>query len=447
VVNCRFQVYSRGMRELLLAAFQAGLAAVDPMALVPSHLPAPPQGRTFVVGGGKAAAAMARAAEDHWPRAAPLAGLVVTRHQHGLPTRHIEVIEASHPLPDGRGAEAASRMLDEVQRLMPDDLLLVLLSGGGSSLLALPAQGITLKELRAVTQALLAGGAPIQDINTVRKHLTRFSGGQIAAHCQAPVKALILSDVVGDDPTDVASGPCAPDPSTYADALAILARFSIIPPPAVSAHLQRGLDGEIRDTPKSGDMVFAKVENRVIGNARASLDAAATYLEKQGISVINLGENEGESRDLAQAHAKLIRDQLERMPRPFALLSGGETTVTVRNPGGRGGRNTEYLLALGLALKGMENVWALACDTDGIDGTEGNAGALWQPDSLARSQGLGLDAHGALASNNAYAFFQALDDLVITGPTRTNVNDFRLVLIMDQATMFAPARAQLGLNT
>ncbi|HYP68560.1 MAG TPA: glycerate kinase [Thiobacillaceae bacterium] len=429
------------MRELLLAAFQAGLSAVDPMAIVPSHMPAPPRGHALVVGGGKAAGAMACAVEDHWPNAAPLAGLVVTRYQHSLPTRCIEVIEASHPLPDSRGAEAATRMLDQVRRLTPDDLLLVLLSGGGSSLLALPAEGIALKELRAVTKALLACGAPIQDINTVRKHLTRLSGGQLAAHCQAPIRALIISDVVGDDPTDIASGPCAPDPSSYADALAILAHYAIIPPPAVSAHLQRGLRREILDTPKPGDAVFEKVENRVIGSARQLLSAAEAYLHERGITVVNLGENVGESRELAQAHARLIRDRLQSMPRPFALLSGGETTVIVRNPAGRGGRNTEYLLALGLALKGIASVWGLACDTDGIDGTEENAGARWQPDSLARSQGLGLDAQNALAGNNAYAFFQALDDLVITGPTRTNVNDFRLVLIVDQTTIFAAARA------
>jgi hydroxypyruvate reductase len=320
-------------------------------------------------------------------------------------------------------------MLGEMQSLTPHDLLLVLLSGGGSSLLALPAQGITLKELRAVTQALLASGATIQDINTVRKHLTQFSGGRVAAHCQAPIKALIISDVVGDDPAHIASGPCAPDPSSYADALAILARYAIIPPPAVSAHLQRGLMGGIPDTPKPNDPMFVRVENQIIGNARLALDAAAAYLQGRGIGLINLGENEGESCELAHGHARVIRDRLESMPRPFALLSGGETTVTVRNPNGRGGRNTEYLLALGLALSGTENVWALACDTDGIDGTEDNAGALWQPDSLVRSEGLGLDAQGALTSNNAYAFFQALDDLVMTGPTRTNVNDFRLVLV------------------
>jgi glycerate 2-kinase len=421
-------IYSRGMRELLLAAFQAGLAAVNPMLIVPAHLPAPPRGRTLVIGGGKAAAAMAQAVEDHWPSSATLSGLVVTRYQHGLPTRRIEVIETSHPLPDGRGAEASSRMLDEMQRLTPDDLLLVLLSGGGSSLLALPGDGITLKELRAVTLALLTSGAPIQDINTVRKHLTRFSGGRLAARCQAPVKALIISDVVGDDPTHIASGPCAPDPSSYADAVAILARYAIVPPPAVSAHLRRGLGGEIPDTPKPGDELFARVENRVIGGARQALAAAEANLQSRGISVINLGEIEGESRERAQTHAQLIRDQSGNIPRPLALLSGGETTVTVRNPSGRGGRNTEYLLALGLALKDLEHVWGLACDTDGIDGTEDNAGALWQPDSLARSRDMQLNAQTDLDHNNAYSFFRALGDLIITGPTLTNVNDFRLVL-------------------
>ncbi len=381
-----------------------------------------------MVGGGKAAAAMARAVEDHWPPDASLAGLVVTRHRHGLPLKRIEVIEASHPLPDGRGAEAAVRMLDEIAQLTPDDLLIVMLSGGGSSLLALPAAGVRLKELRAVTKALLASGASIQEINTVRKHLTRFSGGQVAALSKAPVRALILSDVVGDNPTYIASGPCTPDPGTFADAQALLQHYQIEPPPAVAGHFRRGLAGEIADTPKPGSPQFDKTDNRVIGSAHSALAAAQSWLEQQGVRVINLGEVEGESRSVAQAHAELVRRELQQ-GRPIALLSGGETTVTVRNGNGRGGRNTEYLLALGLALADLDKVWAIACDTDGIDGTEDNAGAIWVPDTPARAEAAGLDAAALLEANDAYGFFSALDDLVVTGPTRTNVNDFRLVVL------------------
>lgn len=414
--------------DLLHTAYRTALNAADPLFLLPSCLPVPPMGRTLVVGGGKAAAAMAKAVEQPWPAEAPLSGLVVTRYRHGLPLERIEVIEASHPLPDNRGAEAATRMLAAIRQLTPDDLLLALVSGGGSSLLALPVEGVTLKELRTVTKALLASGASIQAINTVRKHLTRFSGGQVAAASKAPVCALILSDVVGDDPSYIASGPCAPDPGSFADALALLERYGIQPPHAVSHHLKRGLAGEIPDTPKPGDPLFDKVENRIIGSARAALHAAQTRLEQQGVRVINLGEIEGESRSVAQAHAELLRAQLNNGRPPIALISGGETTVTVRNANGRGGRNTEYLLTLGLALKDIENVWAIACDTDGIDGTEDNAGAVWTPDTLTRAWAVGLDAEARLEANDAYGFFSALGDLVVTGPTRTNVNDFRLVL-------------------
>jgi glycerate 2-kinase len=416
-------------RDLLLSAFQVALDAASPGRLIPPHLPAPPAGRTLVIGGGKAAASMARSVEENWPAASPLSGLVVTRHRHGLPTRKIALIEASHPLPDGRGADAAQHMLYEVQQLSPEDLLLVLLSGGGSSLLALPVDGVALEDLRALTKALLASGASIQEINTVRKHLTRFSGGQVAAMSSAPVVALILSDVVGNDPAHIASGPCTPDPTTYADALAILSGYAISTPAAVQSHLQRGLLGEIPDTPKPGDSRFSKVKNLTIGSAQQSLAATEAFMNHQGIPVILLGEAEGDSGQVAQRHAGLLRQRALQMHRPFALLSGGETTVTLRNTTGRGGRNTQYLLSLGLALRGMENVWGVACDTDGIDGTEDNAGAVWGPDTLARAEALGLEAEKMLNENNAYEFFRALNDLVITGPTRTNVNDFRLVLV------------------
>lgn len=388
-----------------------------------------------MVGGGKAAAAMAKAVEDHWPIGAPLSGLVVTRYQHGLPTQQIEVVEASHPLPDNQGAMAASRMLDAIRELGTDDLLLVLLSGGGSSLLALPADGVSLEDLRSVTRSLLACGAPIQDINTVRKHLTRFSGGQLASLTSAPIVALLISDVVGDDPASIASGPCAPDPGTFADATDVLKRYAITPPASVATHLRRGQETLIPDTPKPGNAIFKRIDNRVIGRANQSLAAAASYLGGQGIHVINLGELEGEASLIAQAHAAILQATANKIPRPFALLSGGELTVTINQTGGHGGRNTEYLLALGHAANGLENVWAIACDTDGLDGTDDNAGAIWTPSTEAQALERGLDAKAYLQRHDAYGFFLALgnlalDHLVLTGPTRTNVNDFRLVLAL-----------------
>lgn len=416
------------IRDLLLGCFKAALSASEAARVLPATLPRPPRGRTLVVGGGKAAAAMAAAIEQHWPSQAALSGLVVTRYGHSLPTRRIRVIEAGHPLPDAQGQQAAAAMLDEIARLTPDDLLLVLLSGGASSLLALPVDGVSLENLRALTGALLVSGAPIQDINTVRKHLTRFSAGQVAIASPAPILALIISDVVGDNPADIASGPCAPDPGTFADAINVLETYAIKPPQTVLDHLQRGMRKQLPDTPKPGDHIFRHVENRVIACARQSLESATQYLSRHGVRVINLGEQEGEALSLAQSHASLLRDQLQMGARPFALVSGGESTVALSGPGGRGGRNSEYLLALGLALKDIDNIHALACDTDGIDGTEDNAGAIWTPDSMTRAAGLQLDASAHLANHDAYGFFQALGNLVVTGPTRTNVNDFRIVL-------------------
>lgn len=410
-------------RELLLGAFQAAVTAADPARMLPSHLPPPPRGRTLVVGGGKAAASMAAAVEAHWPADAPLTGLVVTRYQHGLPTRRIEVVEASHPLPDGRGEAAALRMLDLARDLGPDDLLLALVSGGGSSLLAAPAEGVTLKELRQITKALLGAGATIQDINTVRKHLTRLSGGQLVRAANgAQVLALIISDVVGDDPTHIASGPCAPDPTTCADALGVLARFGIAAPTSVARHLENcGAD-----TPKPGDACFVRTENRVIGSARASLLAAVDFFQSRGVPALLLSDCvSGDAQAVARQHAALAQSLARR---PLALVSGGETTVTLRPQRGRGGRNAEFLLALTLALRDAP-AWAIACDSDGIDGSEDNAGAVMTPDTLTRAQALGLNAAAMLAAHDSYGFFAALDDLIITGPTRTNVNDFRALLL------------------
>ena len=420
-------------RKLLIDSFNAALAGSDPLRLVPPYLPKPPTGHTLVLGGGKAAASMACAVESNWPESAPLQGLVVTRYQHSLPTQRIQVIEASHPLPDGRGAETAQRMLAQASSLTADDLLLALISGGGSSLMALPVAGISLQALRGVTRSLVNSGATIQEINIVRKHLTQLAGGQLArAAGAARVHALVLSDVVGDDPTHIASGPCCADPSTFADALAILNRFHIEPDVAILTYLQRGANGEFDDTPKSGDACLARTENYVIGSASRMLAAAQDYFQEQGITVIILNEAETQSSQLvAQAHARKVHQILaeNKHPRPLALLSGGETTVAT-DGGGRGGRNAEYLLALAIELKGLEAVYALAADTDGIDGTEDNAGALIDPSTLSRAQKLGLKPEILLATHDSYSCFAALDDLLVTGPTRTNVNDYRAILII-----------------
>ena len=415
-------------RELLLGSFRAAVAAADPARVVPAHLPPPPRGRTLVVGGGKAAASMAAAVEAHWPADAPLSGLVVTRYQHGLPTRRIEVVEASHPLPDGRGEAAALRMLEMAAGLGTDDLLLALLSGGGSSLLAAPVEGVSLKELRQVTKALLGAGATIHDINTVRKHLTRLSGGRLArAKNAAQGLALIVSDVVGDDPTHIASGPCAPDPTTCADALERLERFRIPLPTGVRQHLETCTARPRGETPKPGDACFLRMENRVIASARASLEAARGYFEQQGIPAVVLSDSvSGDAQVVARQHAALV--QALRLRQPLALISGGETTVTLRPQHGRGGRNAEYLLALALAL-GETPAWAIACDTDGIDGTEDNAGAVAAPDTLARARARDINAAACLDAHDSHGFFSALGDLVVTGPTRTNVNDYRALLV------------------
>ncbi len=419
-------------RDLLLQGFQAALAAADPLQLVPQHVPSPPKGRTLVVGAGKAAASMALAVEQNWPAEAPLDGLVATRYQHGLLTNRITVMEAAHPVPDEAGEKAAQEILRRTKVLTRDDLLLVLLSGGGSSLLSLPVEGLSMADLKAATTELLRCGAPIQDMNTVRKHLSAIQGGRLAAASRAPVLALIVSDVTGDDPTHIASGPCAPDPTTFQDALDVLERYGVRVPAAVAAHLQRGAQGKHPDTPKPGDKAFRRVENQVIATAYQSLAAAARFFEGHGIRAAVLGDSvTGEAREVAKVYGALAREVKLRnqpWPAPVALISGGECTVTVRG-NGRGGRCTEFLLALALELTGADGVHALACDTDGIDGSENNAGAVLAPDSLRRAAGKKLRPLELLDDNDAYMFFSALGDLVTTGPTRTNVNDYRVILI------------------
>ncbi len=407
-------------RGLLRDLFDAAVAAAAAAQCLPPHLPDPPRGRTVVVGAGKAAAAMARAVEDHWP--GELGGLVVTRYGHAVPTRSIEVVEAAHPVPDRAGREAARRILELVGPLGEDDLVLCLISGGGSALLALPAEGVTLEDKQEVNRALLRAGATISEINCVRKHLSAIKGGHLAAAAApARIVALLISDVPGDDPSVIASGPTVADPTRFADARAVLAKYGIDPPAPVAARLQ----GEPDETPKPGDPRLARCEARLIATPQAALNAAAARAREAGFAPRILGDSlEGEARALGREHAAIAR----RANAPCAILSGGETTVTVRGRG-RGGPNAEYLLSLAIALDGRPGIYAIACDTDGIDGSEDNAGAIVTPDTLARAKAAGLDARARLADNDAYGFFAALGDLVVTGPTLTNVNDFRAVLV------------------
>lgn len=414
-------------RRLLLDMLQAAIKAALPEHCVPPHLPPPPKGRTIVVGAGKASAAMARAVEQHFP--GEVSGLIVTRYGHGVKTERIEIVEAAHPVPDAAGSAAAGRILRMVQGLGADDLVLCLISGGGSALLALPAPGLTLADKQAVNKALLKSGAAIGEMNCVRKHLSAIKGGRLAvAAAPAQVVTLMISDVPNDDPSVIASGPTVADPTTAADALAILEKYRIAEPASVLAHLRRGDD----ETPKPGDPRLARIDNRIIATPQQSLEAAAAVARRAGYAPLILSDSvEGEARDVALVHAAIARHCARNgqpaVP-PCAILSGGETTVTVRGKG-RGGRNAEFLLALAVALEGLAGIDALAADTDGIDGTEDNAGAVIAPDSLARAAALGIDAKALLADNDGYNFFAGLGDLVVTGPTFTNVNDFRAILV------------------
>lgn len=419
-------------RLRLIDSFTAAVAAADPLRILAAHLPEPPAGRTLVVGAGKAAASMARAVELAWPRPDRLSGRVITRYEHGLPTERIDVIEAGHPVPDEAGEQAAASILGDAATLNGDDLLLALVSGGGSSLLSLPVAGVSMADLKSLTRQLLASGAPIQDMNLVRKHLSRIQGGRLAQATRARVCALVISDVAGDDVSAIASGPCAPDPTTYRQAIEVMARWRVVPPASIAGHLERGARGEVNETPKPGDPLFARVDNRLIATAHRSLEAGAQVFEQAGIRAVILGDTvTGEAREVAQVMAALVREirgHGQPFAPPVALLSGGECTVTLRGKG-RGGRCAEFLLALLAQLGDDHRVHAIAADTDGIDGVESNAGALIMPDSLARARALGLDANHYLDDNDAWGFFSALGDLVSTGPTRTNVNDYRAIVL------------------
>jgi glycerate 2-kinase len=412
-------------RDILRRLFAAAIGAVDPLKILAPHLPAPPRGRTIVLGAGKAAAAMAKAVEDDWP--GPLSGLVVTRYGHGLPCQRIEVVEASHPVPDAAGQQAAHRILDMAGGLTRDDLVLCLISGGASALLAIPGDGLTLVDKQAVNKALLKSGANIAEMNCVRKHLSAIKGGRLAAAAHpAQLVTLLISDVPGDDPSVIGSGPTVGDPSTRLDALAVMHKYGIDNPAAL-----RLLSSPASETPKPDDPRLARCEARMLGTMQAALQAAADLAREEGLTPIVLGDLEGEAREVALVHAGIARQVARHgqpMPAPAIILSGGETTVTVRGQG-RGGRNAEFLLALAVALDGHPGISAVAGDTDGIDGTEDNAGAVLTADSLARAAADGINAKAMLANNDGYGFFSRLGDLIVTGPTRTNVNDFRAILV------------------
>ncbi len=456
--------------ELLLQSYYAAVAAADPLKIVPPHLQGltteatgNSQRKTLVIGAGKAAASMAKAVEQHWPANPLLEGLVITRYAHGYSgaevLKRIRIVEAGHPVPDESGEGAAREIMQRVQALGPDDLLLALVSGGGSSLLALPVESISMTDLKATTRELLRCGAPIRDMNVVRKHLSLIQGGKLAAMCKARIVSLVISDVTGDEPTHIASGPTVPDPSTYQDALDILAKFECSVPASVRAHLDCGARGDITETPKPGSAVFARAETHVIATAHQSLEAAAQVFRDAGIAAVILGDTvTGEAREVGKVHAAIAREILvygQPFQRPVALISGGECTVTLKQAAvkgvaanavknaadqagsaglvaaaARGGRCTEYLLSLAIEMNGAAGVYGLAADTDGIDGSEANAGAFLRPDALKTVAAQGLRADKLLEANDAWGFFDKAGTLITSGPTRTNVNDYRVILLM-----------------
>ena len=428
-------------QAFLRSLFDAAVRRAMPLHSMAAVLPPLPKGRTLVLGAGKAGGAMVHALEALWPQDAPLSGLVVTRYGHtperpaGVPAR-IEIVEAAHPVPDAAGLLAAERMLALTQGLHADDLVLCLISGGGSALLTLPADGLTLADKQRINQDLLLSGANITEMNCVRKHLSRIKGGRLAAACApSQVVTLTISDVPGDDPSVIASGPTVPDASTCTDALAILRRYAIAVPPAIEAALQSGA----LETPKPGDAALVRAEVRMLATPQQSLQAAAALARSAGITPVILSDEiEGESREVGKVHAALARAVARgqgAFDKPCVILSGGETTVTVRPlpaglERGRGGRAGEFCLGLAQALQGQPGVWALAADTDGIDGVQDNAGARVAPDTLLRAATLGLKIDEHLLRHDAYGYFSALGDLVVTGPTHTNVNDFRAILVL-----------------
>ncbi|PPR31561.1 MAG: putative hydroxypyruvate reductase [Alphaproteobacteria bacterium MarineAlpha6_Bin6] len=411
-------------KKILINSFKAGLDAVKPENIIKTRLPSPPKGRTYVIGAGKAAASMAKAIEVNWPKNLPLNGSVITRYKHSVKTKRIKVFESGHPMPDTAGMKAANNFISSINNLNKDDLLLCLISGGGSSLMSVPQKGLNMNDLRYVTKDLLNCGAEISEINTVRKHLSRIHGGKIPIYTNAKIISLIISDVTGNKITDIASGPCCPDPTTFKNAIKILEKYEI-KNKKIYEFLKNGIKGKINENPKKNNPIFKNVKNIILASGKDMLKKSELFLKKNKITTVNLGDNiKGESRNVAIKHAEKI---LKKNKKKFAIISGGETTVTVSGSG-KGGRNSEYALSLFNKVKNREDIALISCDTDGIDGSENNAGVYFDKKIIKKSKQLKLDPELFLKKNDSYTFFKKLNSLINTGPTLTNVNDYRVIL-------------------
>ena len=411
-------------KKILINSFKAGLDAVKPENIIKNNLPKPPKGRTFVIGAGKAAASMAKAIEINWPKNLPLNGSVITRYKHSLKTKKIKIYESGHPMPDTAGMKAAKNFISSIQELNSNDLLLCLISGGGSSLMTVPQNGLNMNDLRYITKNLLNCGAEIGEINTVRKHLSKIHGGKVPMYTKAKIVSLIISDVTGNKITDIAPGPCCPDPSTFKNAIRILEKYKI-KNKKIFEFLKEGLKGKIIENPKKNNPIFKNVKNILLASGKNMLDKAELFLKKNKIQTLNLGDGiKGESRQIAIEHAKRV---LKINKTRFAIISGGETTVTVRGRG-KGGRNSEYALSLFNQVKNTDRIAVIACDTDGIDGSEDNAGVYFDKKIIAKAKQLSLDPEFFLKKNDSYSFFKKLNSLIHTGPTLTNVNDYRVIM-------------------